>query len=69
MCHAEKAAEVLADKMNFIMDPDELNQAFKDMDTDGDGEIDYKEFATWWKSMALNKTGTYCGVLNRAPIV
>ena len=52
----EKAAGILADKMNFHIDQDELDAAFKSMDLDGDGEVDFKEFSTWWKLTSLDKT-------------
>jgi Ca2+-binding EF-hand superfamily protein len=50
------AAEVLAEKMNFVMAQADLDAAFADMDADGDGTVDLQEFEAWWASHALDKT-------------
>eukprot|EP01047_Picozoa_sp_COSAG01_P031832 COSAG01_NODE_2276_length_8012_cov_3.670037_4_plen_429_part_01 len=39
----------LFEKMGEAMSDAELSAAFEAMDLDGDGEIDYPEFASWWE--------------------
>jgi len=34
--------------MDVMLDPGQLAKAYKDLDTDEDGNIDFKEFVTWW---------------------
>ena len=51
----EGAAEVLAEKLGFKISQEEMNEAFDQMDLDGDGDIELKEFTMWWKGFAMNK--------------
>ena len=45
----EKAAETLSEKLGFEMSQEDLDEAFAQMDKDGDGEIMLEEFSAWWK--------------------
>lgn len=35
--------------LGFIMSAEELDKQFTLMDPDGDGEVTFEEFDTWWK--------------------
>ena len=51
----EKAAETLSEKLGFEMSQDDLDEAFAQMDKDGDGEIMLEEFSAWWKGFTSTK--------------
>jgi hypothetical protein len=41
-----------AKALGFPMTPEELDEAFRGMDTTGDGRVKLEEFETWWKDEA-----------------
>ena len=51
----DNAAEVLGEKLGFKITQEEMDEAFGQMDIDGDGDIELKEFVVWWKGFAMNK--------------
>ena len=53
----EKAAETLSEKLGFEMSQEDLDEAFAQMDKDGDGEIMLEEFSAWWKGFTST---THC---------
>jgi len=52
-CNA--AAGILSEKLGFTISSEDMDEAFAQMDMDGDGEIELKEFQGWWKGYAMNK--------------
>merc|ERR1711972_85790 len=56
-------------ELGFPLNPSELHQAMSEMDTTGNGEVNFPEFLAWWnsskKSQAL-QTKFYLGVRGEA---
>ena len=44
----ENEVQQLAVKLDIKMNSKQLRRAFREMDTNGNGEVSYEEFATWW---------------------
>jgi hypothetical protein len=51
----DQAAEKLSADLGFKIGGDELDAAFKEMDTSSDGQVELAEFETWWKGVCISK--------------
>ena len=49
----------LSTSLALSMGPHEIRQAMKEMDTDGDGEIDFGEFEEWWQGSSAGAAGKF----------
>lgn len=51
----DKIVSVLSDAVGLVMTDFEVTVAFEEMDVDGNNEVQFEEFKTWWENVAVSK--------------
>jgi Ca2+-binding EF-hand superfamily protein/outer membrane protein OmpA-like peptidoglycan-associated protein len=51
----EKAAAMLGAQLGFLMNEEQIDHQWALMDPDGDGDVTFEEFQTWWKGVESDK--------------